>query len=631
MLVLPIDSLSQMEYSEILPPSNDPLATLLHDDHEVLSLLYDNTSDYFLLVDRQLQIQLYNQVTYDQLLLHRRIAIRRGLSVLTLSEPARHGQLMSVYNDVLRGEKRETKIEVRSEHDGKVRYLHNYIFPARNKAGDIIALMVISHDETEKKQVELALASSEERWRFALEGSNLGLWDRDLTSDQIYFSPSYHRLYGFPEGSLRPNINEWATRVHPDDMKGLQENVVRHLHGETPMYESMYRMQDAQGRYRWINARGMIVSHGPNGEPTRMIGTHDDVTKMVEAEKALQRSHERFLLATRATSDAIYDWNILSDGLVWGEGLHTLFGHNLDEVDIQQWESFIHIQDRERILNSLDQLLEGSDDYWKGEYRFQKKDGSFSHVLDRGYIVRDPSGKPVRMIGAVQDVTEQRERERSLLESELNRQKLISQATTETQEKERAGIGKELHDNVNQVLTTTKLYLDLSISNPELRDDLIRKCSENVIYVINEIRQLSRSLMNPSLGDLGLVDAISDLVENTNLTRKLKVDVDVDPDIDIYLNEHQKLMFFRILQEALSNALRHSAATELGIRLHPQSKKVELLVSDNGSGFDPGHVKKGAGLRNIENRVYLSDGTLQVVSEPGKGCTLIIHIPMKTN
>src|SRR6185369_12804440 len=146
------------------------------------------------------------------------------------------------------------------------------------------------------------------------------------------------------------------------------------------------------------------------------------------------------------------------------------------------------------------------------------EDGTYSWVYDRGYIMRDADNKPYRMIGAAQNITERKRLEQEVLNAELNRQKAISQITIETQEKERTEIGKELHDNVNQILTTTKLYLDLAATNPELKDELIEKSSKNIINAIAEIRQLCRSLMLPTLGDLGLIDSIEELVEDINAT-----------------------------------------------------------------------------------------------------------------
>jgi signal transduction histidine kinase len=234
------------------------------------------------------------------------------------------------------------------------------------------------------------------------------------------------------------------------------------------------------------------------------------------------------------------------------------------------------------------------------------------------------------MIGAAQDVSQRKKLEMELLEKELEKQKQISQATIETQEQERTEIGKELHDNVNQVLTTTKLYLELSQSNPELKDDLVAKSTKNIIYVINEIRQLSRSLMNPSIGDLGLIDSINDLVENINITGRINVTLNAEYSIENILSDNYKLMIYRIIQEAVSNSIKHSNANELCISLAQLNNNIQLNIYDNGVGFNQKTVKKGAGLNNIQNRVYIANGTLTILSEEGKGCRLKINFPIKT-
>jgi signal transduction histidine kinase len=227
------------------------------------------------------------------------------------------------------------------------------------------------------------------------------------------------------------------------------------------------------------------------------------------------------------------------------------------------------------------------------------------------------------MIGAAQDITERKKLEREL----VDQQKAISQATLNIQEKERTEISKELHDNVNQVLTTTKLYLDLAITNPELKDELIIKSSRNIINAIDEIRQLSQSLMIPSLGDLGLVDSIEDLVENINATKKITAVFLCEEIDENILDENQKLALFRIVQEALNNIVKHAEATATIIELLIKGDIINLIIKDNGKGFDPAAVKNGAGLNNIRNRVYLLNGTLTLDTQLGKGCALVVELP----
>lgn len=343
-------------------------------------------------------------------------------------------------------------------------------------------------------------------------------------------------------------------------------------------------------------------------------------------------SNERYNNMLRATHDLVWDWN-LETGTFYRnkEGLKKVYGIE-DEKTIQNvysWMERIHPGDHIKVQRVINDILHATDqDTFDVEYRFKRDDGSYAFIYDRGVIVRNKEGKPLRMIGAAQNVTDRKRLEQELLKQELDKQKFISQATIDTQEQERREIGKELHDNVNQVLTTTKLYLDLSLSSPDLKDELIRKSSKNIIYVINEIRQLSRSLMDPSIGDLGLLDSINDLVENINITRKLHVSLSAASDIDQYLEESQKLMTFRIIQEAMNNTIKYAQATSVKLNLRINNNNVELMIADDGKGFDIENVKKGAGLKNIQNRVYLTGGKLLIDSAPGKGCKIIIKFPL---
>ena len=181
---------------------------------------------------------------------------------------------------------------------------------------------------------------------------------------------------------------------------------------------------------------------------------------------------------------------------------------------------------------------------------------------------------------------------------------------------------------MNQVLTTTKLYLDLAQSSPELKDEMIQKSSRNILNVINEIRQLSRSLMDPAIGDLGLVDSIKDLTENINLTRKVEANLNIDEELEGLLDKNHKLTIFRIIQETTNNALKHAKATTVHISLVKVRNNIQITIEDNGVGFDLHSVKKGGGLKNIRNRAYLLNGTYTIDTAPGKGCRIIIKFPI---
>ncbi|MGZ5286871.1 MAG: PAS domain-containing protein [Flavisolibacter sp.] len=346
----------------------------------------------------------------------------------------------------------------------------------------------------------------------------------------------------------------------------------------------------------------------------------------------IKQANERFDIMMMATHDLVWDWNLETNEVYRDAvGLKNVYGLEKNDPihNIQEWLERIHPEDHNKVEKVMHEIIKAKDQStFDVEYRFLRDDGTYSYVYDRGKIIRNQQGKPIRMIGAAQDITLRKKLEQKLLHNELGRQKAINQATVDTQEQERGEIGKELHDNVNQVLTTTKLYLDLALSNAELKDDLINKSIQNVTMVINEIRQLSRSLMDPSIGDLGLVDSIHDLIDNINLTRKLKAQLDADKKIEDYLDKNHKLTVFRIIQEAMNNAINHAKASTVKIGLKKNRNKAELVIEDNGIGFNPQLIKKGAGLKNIQNRIYLINGKQQIISAPGAGCKIIIEFPI---
>lgn len=352
-----------------------------------------------------------------------------------------------------------------------------------------------------------------------------------------------------------------------------------------------------------------------------------------QSEEKIKISNERYLLATMATNDAIWDWDVTTNNMYWGEGFHGLFGYKAGYFDneLGMWEASIHPHDKERVVESIQRFVESnSQQVWQDEYHFRKADGKYVLVADRGFLIYNQQGKVSRMVGSMQDVTEKREMEKKLFNQELNKQKLIAQAVVDAQEKERSLIGKELHDNINQILSTAKLYLEVARTDEKERDSLIDMSTNSISNAINEIRTISRSLVPSSIGDLGLVESLQDLVESIKLTRKLNVEFFHYSDIDKLMSEQQKLMLFRITQEQVNNVMKHSNAKNLVIELLSQDDIINMSISDDGQGFDLDQVKhkKGVGLSNITSRAELFNGKVKIDTAPGKGCTLNIYIPI---
>ena len=352
-----------------------------------------------------------------------------------------------------------------------------------------------------------------------------------------------------------------------------------------------------------------------------------------QAEQKISISNERYLLATRATNDAIWDYDIKNKRLYWGESFYTIFGYTSGHHPGKHgfWESKIHPEDKEKTKKIYKHAVNGKErGVVYSEYRFQKADNTYLLVADRAFIVWDNDGNPVRFVGSMQDITDRKKLEGQLLTQEINKQKSIAQAVVDAQEKERAEIGKELHDNVNQILSTAKLYLELAKTDTKQKDALIKRSADSIFTAINEIRHISKALVPPSVKDLGLIDSVNDLVESLRMTNALQVQFTHNGDFDNILDDKQKLMLFRIIQEQVSNVLKHAAASRIIIDLKLSEKLINLSIVDNGKGFELEKVKykKGVGLSNIESRAHLFNGKVIITSAPGKGCKLFIQVPI---
>ena len=197
------------------------------------------------------------------------------------------------------------------------------------------------------------------------------------------------------------------------------------------------------------------------------------------------------------------------------------------------------------------------------------------------------------------------------------------------QEKERYELGQELHDNINQILATSKLYLDVAIEEHEPRIELLWKSRKNISLAIEEIRKLSKELVTPTLNDLGLMQSIEELIRTIQTVRKMKIRLNIAGLDENCLLPEQKITVYRIIQEQLNNILKHAHASAVFIQLNNINSQIYLLVKDNGDGFDPRAPRKGVGISSIISRVELFNGRVDIESSPGKGCRLEVILNSK--
>ena len=170
---------------------------------------------------------------------------------------------------------------------------------------------------------------------------------------------------------------------------------------------------DASGEVRWLQIRKQPIFSN-DGEVVEMVlSSATDITERKRMEDDLRQSIERFETISKATNDAVWDWDLSTDNLWWNDSFKILFGYQENEIEphIEFWVNRVHPDDRDDVKNGVYHVIEGSGQYWNDEYRFMRRDGSYAYVYDRGFVIRDSTGKGIRMIGAMMDMSDRHEQQ----------------------------------------------------------------------------------------------------------------------------------------------------------------------------------------------------------------------------
>jgi PAS domain S-box-containing protein len=227
------------------------------------------------------------------------------------------------------------------------------------------------------------------------------------------------------------------------------------------------------------------------------------------------------------------------------------------------------------------------------------------------------------------DITERKRMEQVLGEEKQKRQQSITAAAIAAQENERAQVGRELHDNVNQVLTTVKLYQELCLNGIGNQEELMTKSMSLLQSSIDEIRGLSKRLSAPSLGNIRLKDSLRELVETVIATNRISVSLDTSQIENLEVKEEVHLALYRIIQEQLTNVLKHAEAKNVNIELKVVDDNLTVKISDDGKGFDLNNKRIGIGIANMTTRAESLKGKLIINSAVGLGCVLLVQIPLQ--
>ncbi|HMG69322.1 MAG TPA: PAS domain-containing protein [Chitinophagaceae bacterium] len=334
------------------------------------------------------------------------------------------------------------------------------------------------------------------------------------------------------------------------------------------------------------------------------------------------------------------------NALTWSDETYRIFGYNPGEVKVTNNLFFSHVlePDQALITNAMQKSVETGIPY-DIEHRIVLRSGEIKIIYERSDIFYDSNGKPETMVGTCQDITERKLAEQKLAESEkekhqltdeinkqiINRQKEITKATIIAQERERLELGRELHDNVNQILSSSKLFIESAMLNPSKQEEMLGRSKNLINTCIEELRKLSRYLTPPSLGDLTLKESIEEIIEEYNqIDGKKTIEYSITNLNEDILSEDLKISVYRIIQEQLNNIRKHAAASKIQVNLKHSNNKITLFISDNGRGFDLQVKRKGLGITNIINRAETFNGGVEIISSPGQGCSMFIDFKLNS-
>jgi PAS domain S-box-containing protein len=280
---------------------------------------------------------------------------------------------------------------------------------------------------------------------------------------------------------------------------------------------------------------------------------------------------------------------------------------------------------RDRVATNMKKVMQGTDVSY--EISYTQPDGKLNWYYVRMFPITNAQKLVFGMMVAVSDITEKKRLEQEILDQKVQEQKAVIRAILIGEEKERNKIGQELHDNINQILAGTKLYLSMArrAKEKEGQENIINESMGLIDSAIEEIRTLSKAKVTP-MKKINLEELLQQLVDGLAGKVNFKIGF-VYKGADQFIEDDLKLNIYRIIQEKLNNIIKHAMAKNASVYVEASPQGIYVQVKDDGKGFEPDMKKKGIGLANMINRVESFNGTITINSSPGNGCSMELNIP----
>jgi PAS domain S-box-containing protein len=511
--------------------------------------------------------------------------------------------------------------------------------PYRDTHGNIIGILGVSRDITDRKRTEQALLASEERFRQITENMADVVWLRSFeNSRMLYVSPSYERIWGRSCQSLYQNPEEFMEAVHPVDQEAVFAAYKQYA--DTGHFDMMYRIIRPDGDMRWIHARTYPILN-ETGQVIRYAGIATDITARRQAEDLLRRSEEKYRKIYENSLVGIFHSTPAGRFTEVNPAFAKMLGYEspktlLDGISDIATQYYADPEDR----RTFERILKAQGSIESFEFRVKHKDGSRRWISNSTRAYFGEEGQIDHYEGVVLDITKRKQAEaelmraHELLEIRANQLRALAAELTTAEQRERKRVSKILHDGLQQNLVIARLQVEGILS--QIDDPQFRQEEQEINQLLTESIEMSRSLSTdlspPVLYERGLAAGLEWLIRRMRDQYGLNVDLRIENRVK--LPDHIKILIFESVRELLFNTIKHAGVSQAQVAMrHSDESGLRITVRDSGAGFDPCRLKPagdaggGFGLFSIGERIGLLGGRFEIDSTPGKGSHFSLTVP----
>jgi PAS domain S-box-containing protein len=507
----------------------------------------------------------------------------------------------------------------------------------RNSQGKPTAIVNIIRDITERKRMEEAIRLSEAKLRAILNNMSDGISVTDMSGCIVDENEPGAKLMGYAGREEVLGLNGFDFIAEVDRARILKELEKSLTRGYGGTYQ--VKLVDRYGKEFDSELTGSLLSDS-SGKPTGLVCVMRDITERKRMEEALKESEAKYRTLVEQSDQGTC---ILKNGRIVfaNKALSKMNGYSLKEMYAMASDELlltVHPDDRESYANRIKMRIEGKRMRPRHEYRVIRKDGTeiWFETFAKRILYR---GQPA-IQSTMADITERKQWESNLQQSKSDLSLYLSQIN-QAQEEERKRIARELHDDTIQEIVALSRQLDNLIDKrigpeEERRENrrLIEDAQRKVDTILKGIRRFTRDLRPSILDDLGLVPALEWLT--TDISEQFKIPIKISiRGKEQHIASDAALVMFRIAQESLRNACRHSGATHIQVELKYASQKVTLSITDNGQGFNPPEdtsnlIRRGKlGVAGMYERAQLIGANLSIKSNKNKGTSVTLEVNIK--